>query len=253
MYNEKISKKITSLTLMAIMVAGGLTFAVPGMMPEVVAENQTLFVSAYYPGNAYKEYYFGGAAVVEVVVRDPMISDTTEGASGMPRVEVNGDKLAMVQGSDGSWYAYIADTAKVTNADGLGTDYGLEYGTTCTASQAVTATGIDDSSIFDDVSAVWVSQEDCALAGTNIANSTGILKSPQAMNTAPDAGGATPAGYGNVGIATSSTAWPFIQVYNFDDVSAELEYFKSSGSETQYIKYSSGKDSAHYALSLIHI
>ena len=247
MYNEKISKKITSLTLMAIMVAGGLTFAVPGMMPEVVAENQTLFVSAYYPGNAYKEYYFGGAAVVEVVVRDPMISDTTEGASGMPRVEVNGDKLAMVQGSDGSWYAYIADTAKVTNADGLGTDYGLEYGTTCTASQAVTATGIDDSSIFDDVSAVWVSQEDCALAGTNIANSTGILKSPQAMNTAPDAGGATPAGYGNVGIATSSTAWPFIQVYNFDDVSAELEYFKSSGSETQYIKYSSGKDSAHYA------
>ena len=64
MYNEKISKKITSLTLMAIMVAGGLTFAVPGMMPEVVAENQTLFVSAYYPGNAYKEYYFGGAAVV---------------------------------------------------------------------------------------------------------------------------------------------------------------------------------------------
>ena len=67
------------------------------------------------------------------------------------------------------------------------------------------------------------------------------------MNTAPDAGGATPAGYGNVGIATSSTAWPFIQVYNFDDVSAELEYFKSSGSETQYIKYSSGKDSAHYA------
>ena len=93
MYNEKISKKITSLTLMAIMVAGGLTFAVPGMMPEVVAENENLFVSAYYHGNAYNDYYFGGAAIVEVVVRDPLISSTENSIPGAPRVEVNGDNL----------------------------------------------------------------------------------------------------------------------------------------------------------------
>ena len=201
MYNANNIKKITSLTLMAIMVAGGLTIAAPSMMPEVEAETKTLFVSSYYPGNAYKEYYFGGAAVVEVVVRDDNISETTQGSSGMPRVEVNGDKVAMVQGSDGAWYAYIADSAKVTTADGLGSNYGLEYGTTWSGADALTATEIDDVNIFSDVSGVWVSQADCALAGTNIANSSFILKSPQGINKAPDAGGSiTAQDFGNVGL-----------------------------------------------------
>ncbi|MEE3212967.1 MAG: hypothetical protein VX209_00385, partial [Thermoproteota archaeon] len=245
MYNANNTKKLTSLTLMAIMVAGGLTFAVPGMMPEVVAENQHLFVSAYYPGNEYKEYYFGGAAVVEVVVRDPDINSTELGIPGAPRVEVNGDKLPMVQGADGAWYAYVADDAKVTVADALGTDYGLEYGSTCTSGAsgtAVTATGIDDTTIFDDVEAVWVSQTDCSApaSATDTTAGTHILKSPQGINLV---GGTD----GNVGITADAVAWPFISVYNFDNVSAEFVYYKSTGSETQYVKYSSGKDSAHYA------
>ena len=151
MYNANNIKKITSLTLMAIMVAGGLTIAAPSMMPEVEAETKTLFVSSYYPGNAYKEYYFGGAAVVEIVVRDPDIGSTELGISGIPKVEVNGDKVSMVQGSDGAWYAYIVDDAKATIADALGTAYGLEFGTSCTSGAsgtAVTATGIDDTTIL---------------------------------------------------------------------------------------------------------
>ena len=143
---------------------------------------------------------------------------------------------------------YIADSAKVTTADGLGSNYGLEYGTTCSGADALTATEIDDVNIFSDDSAVWVSHADCALAGTNIANSSFILKSPQGVNKAPDAGGNfTTQDFGNVGLDRTSTAWPFIQVYNFDDVSANIEYFKATGVETQYVKYSSGKDSAHYA------
>ncbi|MDC0194525.1 hypothetical protein OAK01_06125, partial [Candidatus Nitrosopelagicus sp.] len=237
---------------MAIMVAGGLTFAVPGMMPEVVAENENLFVSAYYPGNAYNDYYFGGAAIVEVVVRDPLISSTENSIPGAPRVEVNGDKLAMVQGADGSWYAYIADDTKATAAD---SESGMDFGTTCTPGSggtAMTAVGLTDTSLFDDVLAVWVSKDDCASSSsTDIASTTHILKSAQGMSLS----GTTNAG--NVGIdgntangsagGSTDLSWPFIQTYNFDDVSAEIVYHKSSGSETINVKYSSGKDSAHYA------
>ena len=107
MKNE-IGRKITSLTIMTIMVAGGLTFAVPGMMPGAEAgHNQYLFVSAE---NAEFANTFGGAQVVEVVVRDPMISSTTQGESGMPKVEINGDKFMMTQGSDGAWYGYTANS-----------------------------------------------------------------------------------------------------------------------------------------------
>jgi len=45
MKNE-IGRKLTSLTLMTIMVAGGLTFAVPGIIPAAYAANANLFVSA---------------------------------------------------------------------------------------------------------------------------------------------------------------------------------------------------------------
>ena len=111
MKNE-LGRKITSLTIMTIMVAGGVTFAVPGMMPGAEADHTSyLFVSAE---NAEFGNTFGGAQVVEVVVRDPQISDTTEGASGMPKVEINGDKFAMVQGSDGAWYGFTANGATVT-------------------------------------------------------------------------------------------------------------------------------------------
>ena len=43
MKNE-LGRKITSLTLMTIMFAGGMTFAIPEMMPEAVADERLLYV-----------------------------------------------------------------------------------------------------------------------------------------------------------------------------------------------------------------
>ena len=44
--NKELGRKITSLTLMTIMLAGGtVSFAAPGMMPEAAAANQYLWVS----------------------------------------------------------------------------------------------------------------------------------------------------------------------------------------------------------------
>ena len=62
------------------MVAGGMTFAIPGVMPAAHAANANLFVSAE---NSQFDNYFAGPMVIEVVVIDSDISDTDE-AEGEP-------------------------------------------------------------------------------------------------------------------------------------------------------------------------
>ncbi|MDC0171015.1 hypothetical protein OAJ04_04480, partial [Candidatus Nitrosopelagicus sp.] len=137
--NKELGRKITSLTLMTIMLAGGVSFAAPGMMPEAAAANQYLWVSVEDAGGSK----FYGGQVLEIVVTDPAINRLDE-AYGMPDVTIDGKKVIMAQGVDGSWYAYIADGKKATTIDknyaevedGKGADYGrwcknntpLEYG-----------------------------------------------------------------------------------------------------------------------------
>ena len=106
MKNE-IGRKITSLTLMTIMLAGGMTIAFPGFTPDAYAVNANLIVSAENTGG-----YVDGAQVVEIVVIDDDLDD-----DAFPDVTVNGDAVAMVRANDGSWYAYIADTGAVKEVD----------------------------------------------------------------------------------------------------------------------------------------
>ena len=110
--NNEIGRKITSLTLMTIMLAGGLTFAVPGMEPAYAA-NANLFVSAE---NSQFDNYFAGPMVIEVVVIDSDISDTSEG-EGEPDVTVQSKDLRMAQATDGNWYGYFADIDSANAAD----------------------------------------------------------------------------------------------------------------------------------------
>ena len=70
--NNEIQRKLTSLTLMTIMLAGGMVIAAPAMVPEAAAAGQ-LYVSAE---NAQFGNLFGGAQIVEVIVRDPNRADT---------------------------------------------------------------------------------------------------------------------------------------------------------------------------------
>jgi len=97
MKNE-IGRKLTSLTLMTIMVAGGLTFAIPGVLPAAYAANANLFVSAE---NSAYDNYFAGPMVIEIVIIDPDIDDTDEG-KGEPDVTVNGKDLRMQRPENGS-------------------------------------------------------------------------------------------------------------------------------------------------------
>ena len=70
MKNE-IGRKLTSLTLMTIMFAGGMTLAIPGMLPdsailpEVFADSGTTNGTLYVSSTAVQ-----GAQIVKIVVSD---------------------------------------------------------------------------------------------------------------------------------------------------------------------------------------
>ena len=125
-------RKLTSITLMTIMFAGGMTIAIPGETPTAVAQTGTLSVSAEAAG------VFGGAQVIEIVIDDPDLDEVGDNANdAVPDVEVDGNAIAMTQASTGKWYAYVAAMAFVdtgiagtedTDADGPNNDYGVADG-----------------------------------------------------------------------------------------------------------------------------
>ena len=110
-------RKLTSITLMTIMFAGGMTIAIPGELPTAVAQTTsgTLSVSATE---------FGGVQVIEIVIDDP---DRDEADEPDAAAEVDGDEITMLQAATGKWYAYIADDSiNATNLVGeanTGGDY----------------------------------------------------------------------------------------------------------------------------------
>ncbi len=116
MENE-IIRKSTSITLMAIMVAGGLTFAIPGVLPAAYADN-ALYVSAE---SEMFENYFVGAQVIEVIVNDDQYrTDENRGESFMPIVTVDDNPLPMYQASSGNWYGYFVEQDKAMEAQDIG-------------------------------------------------------------------------------------------------------------------------------------
>ena len=84
--NNELYRKLTSITLMTIMFAGGMTIAIPGETPTAVAQTTgTLSVSASAAG------VFGGAQVIEIVIDDPNLDEIGTAASdAVPDVEVDG-------------------------------------------------------------------------------------------------------------------------------------------------------------------
>jgi hypothetical protein len=122
MKNE-IGRKLTSLTIMAIMFAGGMTLAVPSFMPEVIAAETTsglLTVSTTT---------LQGVAVLEIVVNDPDVNNVADDISA-PSVSVGGTSYDLTQGTNGKWYVYIVDASQAAlfNAD----TNGFEFGILCT-------------------------------------------------------------------------------------------------------------------------
>jgi len=126
MKNE-IGRKLTSLTIMAIMFAGlGIVQGVPAFMPGASADfsetDGMLSVSSVY---------IQGGAILEVVVNDPDVSATDVDIANGPSVSIGGTSYAMNQATNGKWYVYAVDDSVSTALDAL-TATGTEYGVQCT-------------------------------------------------------------------------------------------------------------------------
>ena len=112
--NSELYRKLTSITLMTIMLAGGMTIAIPSETPVAVAQTGMLSVSATAaPGNS-----FGGPQIIEIVVDDPSRSDIADRIT-LSGVTVDGTDVTMRQADTGKWYAYVADTSAVADANGV--------------------------------------------------------------------------------------------------------------------------------------
>lgn len=187
--NNEIGRKLTSLTLIAIMVAGGLTFAIPAI--PVAAQSSTLLVSASSVGK------FGGQQIIEIVVDDDSVSD--RGTVYVPDVRLGDDEaVLMTQANTGKWYAYIADQSAVDEANLAGPlDFGVE----------LDQSSLNAATTFDRAPDV-------------------VLTSGEFLNNAPAIASHTDVPlYGQVFAAADQNNWPFIQLYEFaDDDNIDITY-----------------------------
>ena len=105
MKNE-IGRKLTSLTIMAIMFAGGMAIGVPSFMPEAASDlsvtDGLLTVSTTT---------LQGVAILEIVVNDPDNSDTDNDVTALA-ASVGGTDYDLTQASNGKWYAYVVDLSQ---------------------------------------------------------------------------------------------------------------------------------------------
>ena len=123
---NNIGRKLTSLTLMTIMFAGGMTIAAPSVMPGAFAESTTVGQVSISSASIQ------GAQILEIVIDDPGIS-ALDSVIGVPTLTYNGGatkNLTPAQAVDGKWYSYIVDDFYSTTADALA-DQGLNFGNDC--------------------------------------------------------------------------------------------------------------------------
>ena len=271
-----IVNKLTSLILMTIMVAGGMTFAIPGVVPEAeAAHNANLFVSAE---NTAFDNYFNGPMVIEVVVNDPTISDTDE-SKGEPDVTVNGKDIRMVQATDGNWYGYFADLTQAQRADetvsargfaGFGLDFGKFCGNGTSGNVLV-----DDISqadiIFTDTEAIAIPRSAAGTA-SGVDGQTAIVDCNE-VATPADGNGITNAEpldnhvvrefktptpenlnlveRGQINIDVD--AWPFIQLYTFDPTgNVIVQYNKGGGAQSTTLTFDTVSGVAGIALDRVN-
>ena len=228
MQNE-IYRKYTSITLMAIMVAGGLTFAVPGTDPvfaEVSTSNPNLYVSAegQDPDNMFAE-----GNIIEVIIRDDTIGDTDEGEAE-PEVTVNGADLRMLQTANGYWTAYFAEVDALAGIDSL------DYGTYCSETSSVAGPGVP---LTDSNGAYFPpgSTADCSAVTAGSVDGHPLIREPRDL-TNHDGNS-----LGQLGLS-SEKLWPFIQVFDFTSLSdVDIVYNRGGTQESVTLTFDDPSES----------
>ena len=219
MKNE-IGRKITSLTLMTIMLAGGMTIAFPGFTPDAYAVNANLLVSADNTGG-----YIDGAQVVEILVIDDDLASTSS-----PDVTVNGYAVAMTLATDGNWYAYIVDSEEAVKVDLV---TGAEIQTIGDTPIPANPSGIE----FGSQSPLGTGA--CGLTPANTAATT-VFCEITGDSTIPNVPGAAKDTHASVSVAIAGF-WPITQAYDFPNT-VEIQYNKAGGTQITTFQFTDSAD-----------
>ena len=183
MKNE-IGRKITSLTIMAIMFAGlGLVQGIPSFMPGASAS------FALTDGElSVSSEFIQGAAILEIVVNDPDISSTEDDINNGASVLIGGTSYDMNQGINGKWYLYVVDSSISQLMDG--DDNGMEFGVLCTSGLGLLEG--TTSLIVDTSTDVWAAAMVAHNRGSGISGSDGSCQDIDGMTgTLDDVAGTT--------------------------------------------------------------
>ena len=220
-----------------IIIASILIFPLYTSFDAEASSNPHLYVSAE---NSEFDNTFAGSMVIEVVISDPDFSEVGE-AEGEPDVTLNGDRLRMVQNTDGKWYAYFANREMAKKADQIVLDAGpgavgksLDFGVFCSSSTAEAVLGTSFSTtegVAVPRSTAGSTDGDAPFSpctappvGPNINN---VVRNPKSINSNPS----VPSGQ----IGLDAAAWPIIQLFSFDDV--EIKYNRAGGTEIVRLEY----------------
>ena len=139
MKNE-IGRKITSLTLMTIMFAGGMTLAIPGflpmaeILPEAYADQSTTVGMVTVSSTAIQ-----GGQVLMVTINDPASSNPLVSQTAVTS-DFNSSTLYFNQVTDGSWVAFVADQSTMLDHDGASST-SFDWGASCTTTHTGTEAG----------------------------------------------------------------------------------------------------------------
>ena len=238
MKNE-IGRKLTSLTIMAIMFAGGMAIGVPSFMPEAASDLSSTSGLLTVSSTSIQ-----GAAVLEVVVNDPDYSDTTVDISATPTFEFGGQEYNLQQAVNGKWYAYIVDSSQSQLFDV--DENGQEFGILCLSGTAIdeSTTNLIEPAATGNLVGVWAAAYnisaqsgadgschdlDGMVASLDTATTTSrsdltavvLTGAPSLSNHDDSAAGATGIDMGQRGHSINGTSgygsWPSILAIDFTD------------------------------------
>jgi len=226
--------------ILIILLSFSLILPTTAYSPTVSAysDHPNLFVSAE---NSLFDNHISGPMVTEVIVRED--NTQLDQAIGQPNVSINGRHLQMAQGSDGTWYAFFANTDSAKQADqvalsgspGQSTDFGVF----CSSSTPSTVLGVDvsqtdgvaipDSAGLSGTTQGTASFSSCSGTPTTPSSQNNVVRNTPSLNTNPQ----VPSGQ----IGINPNVWPMIQLFALSG-SVHIEYDGSTSTQSVDLDFS---------------
>ena len=230
MKNE-IGRKLTSLTLMTIMFAGGMTLAIPGFLPESAIPIEAFADQGTTSGMLYvSSTTIVGAQVLQITVDDPSLSTT--GSNAQVEVDITSgsttETMELYQGTDGLYHGFVVDDVTAEYAEAQ-TITSLDFGLDCDVSldsNAGTAGGFlgNQSGDID----MFIEGSSCTATGTTNNTPFTVLQNEVQAAGVGSAGQPGPANIGNLdgtgGVGAVAGQIAFMYAVDLTDGDNLIEY-----------------------------